>query len=738
MKKTLLKSSVSLFIFTVLAVFFSLSASAADGYTTEGDFTYYISGNYAAVTAYKGTDENVKVPSKIGSAYVINIADKAFSANKTMKSITLPSTILYIGKASFNECTGLTKVVLPSKLKTIGNAAFWYCTNLKAIYIPPSVSSIAANTFTGCSKLTAYVIPSTYAETYVKANSTLSLGYRYATSLKLAASKATLAAGTVIQTKYAVYPANCYNKKVVFTSSDPSVVSTTTTGLLTAKKCGTAVITAITADGSNKKAQVVISVVPGRIAAFKQTGLAPDGYTISWSKSACATGYGVYTYNANTKKWTLIKKTTATSYSLSGLQAGSYAYYRILPYTVMNGKYVKGPATDTLKATVLSPGKVSDVKTKSDESQIHLSWKAAPNAVGYQIYLHNLSTDSYTYLTKTEKLEHTVKNLKANTRYVFAIRAYLLHGGTMIVSTQFVDNIIAYTTPDKVPSFGVDPDSVTTTGARLTWDKLNSVSGYELYCYDENAERRYTLVAKLPHESITGFTIDNLEQGEMKKYVIRAYIESDQLFPGPLSSPVTLQTATLPKNHTVAFNGFIDALNTTKFSGEDFYLIKTTEVSNLAGLHTEACKDILNTIAHTNVAKYSFIGGMEKTTDLPIGNFIQPYNLATSLTLSQVKSCNFNVDGNGYKITVELAEEQLPATVNSTIAPVIDWGVVAGQHKGFSIRYCLYEGTTIEAKVQNGRIDDMQIIMPINYTFTLGGTEYTFSETITQNYIFGW
>ncbi len=738
MKNKLLKSSVFLFMFTVLTLFFSLSASAADGYTTEGDFTYYVSGSYAAVTAYNGSAENVTVPSKIGSAYVINIADRAFSANKTMKSISLPSTILSIGKASFNECTGLTKVVLPSRLKTIGDAAFWYCTNLKAIYIPPTVTSIAANSFTGCSNLTAYVIPASYAETYVKANSTVTLGYRFATSVKLAATKATLATGTVIQTKYAVYPANCYNKRVVFTSSDSSVVSTTATGLLTAKKCGTAVITATTADGSNKKAQVVITVVPGKIASLRQTGLSVDGYTVSWSESQGATAYGVYTYNETTRKWILIKKTTSLSYTVSGLRAGSYAYYRILPYTVIGGKYFKGPATAALKASVLSPGKVSDVKVRSDESEITLSWSAAPNAVGYQIYLHNLTTDSYTYLTKTEKLTYTAKNLKPNTQYVFAIRAYLLQGGTMIVSTEFVDNIVACTTPDRVPSFGVDPDSVTTVGARLTWNKLGGVSGYEIYCYDENAAYRYTLVARLPHESITGFTVDNLEPGEMKKYVIRAYIESDTVLAGPLSAVVTLQTATLPKNHSVAFSGFIDALNTTKFSGESFYLIKTTEVANLAGLHSDTCQDILNTIAHTNVAKYSFENGMEKTTDLPIGNFIQPYNLATSLTLSQVKSCDFNIDGNGYRITLQLAEEQLPATVNSTIAPVIDWGVVAGQHKGFSIKYCLYEGTTIEAKVQNGRIDDMKIIMPINYTFTLNGTEYTFSETITQNYIFGW
>lgn len=738
MKSKLVKSSVFLFMFTVLALFFSVSASAADGYTTEGDFTYYVSGNYAAVTEYKGTAANVVVPSKIGSAYVINIADRAFSSNKTMKSISLPSTILSIGKASFNECTGLTKVVLPSKLQTIGDGAFWYCTGLTAIYIPPSVTSIAKNSFTGCTNLTGYVIPGSYAEKFVYADTTVTLGYRYATSVKLAATKATLTSGTVIQTKYAVYPANCYNKKVVFTSSNSSVVSTTATGLLTAKGCGTAVITATTADGSNKKAQVVITVVPGPITSFKQTGVTVDGYTVSWSKSPGATGYGIYTYNAGTKKWVLLKTTSALSYTVTGLSAGASEYYRILPYTVIAGKYFKGPATSHIKASVLAPGKITDIKTKSNDSQVLISWAAAPNATGYQIYLHNLQTDSYSYLTKTEKLSVTFKNLKPNTEYVYAIRAFLLQGGTMVVSNEFVDHISVWTTPGKVDSFGVDSDSVTTTGGRLVWNKLKGVSGYEIYSYDESAAYKYTLVARLPHEAITGYTVDDLTQGEMKKYVIRAYVDTDVPLYGPISAIATLQTAMLPKNHTVAFGGFIDALNTTKFSGESFYLIKTTEVSNLSGLHTDTCKDILNTIAHTNVAKYTFENGIEKKTALPIGNFIQPYNLETKLALSQVKSCNFTPDGNGYRITVTLAEEQLPAAVNSTIAPVIDWGVVAGQHKGFSIKYCLYEGTTIEAKVQNGRIDDMQIIMPMNYTFTLGGTEYTFSETITQNYIFGW
>ncbi len=737
MKSKILKSSVFSLMLLLFCLMCSASASAA-GYVTQGDFTYYVSGNYAAVTKYDGSGSNVVVPSKVGSASVINIADKAFWSVKTMKSLSLPSTIQSIGKAAFNECTGLTKLVLPSKLYSIGESAFWYCTNLKAVYIPPSVKSIASNAFTGCNELTAYVIPSSYAEKFIKAQDTVSLGYRYASSVKLAASKATVQLGYSPKVKYAVYPANVYNNKVVFASSDTSVFTVSSSGVITPKKCGTATLTVVTADGSNKKAQAVITVVPKSIPAPVQSSSFVDGYTISWEKSLGATGYGVYKYSSSENKWVLVSKTTQLSYSVNRLTAGSVDYYRILPFTTVNGKYYKSAATPMMKAYVLTPGKVDNVKTKSSSSAIQITWTAAPNATGYQLYRKNEATSSYTYLGKTQKLTATFRNLKANSKYVFAIRAYMLYEGKTIVATEFVDNITVYTTPDSVKSLSVDPDSISSTGARVTWDKLKGVSGYELYSYDKAAKNKYTLIAKLPHEAITGYTIDSLKSGQAMNLVIRAYINSDVTVYGPLSSVVTLTAATMPESRKDAFDGFISALNTSKASENNFYLIKTTEVSNLSGSYTEACKDILNTIAHTNVSKHYFENGIESSTALPIGSYIQPYNLPTKLAFTDVKSCDYTVDGNGYKVTVVLAEEQLPATVNSQIAPVIDWGVVGGQHKGFAIRYCLYEGTVIQAKVHNGRIDDMTISMPISFSFNVSSNEYTFAETITHNYIFGW
>lgn len=737
MKRKLIRSSLFSLMFVLLFAACAYSASAAE-YVTQGDFTFYVSGDYAAVTKYSGSAENVTVPTRVGSAYVVQIAEKAFWAKKEMKSISLPANIQKIGKAAFNECTGLTKINLPSRIKTIEDSAFWYCTNLQAIYLPASLTSIAANAFTGCSKLTGYVTPSSYAEKYVKASSTVKLGYRFASSLKLPAASAKIAYGKDTQLNYAIYPANTYSKYVTFTSSDTSVLRVSSTGLIRPVSCGSAYVTVRTADGSGVSARILLHVVPGVIPTPVLSAVTATGYTVSWAKSPGATAYGVYRYNESSKNWDLIKKTAGLSYSASGLQTGAYHYYRILPYTIVNSTYYLSVATDYVRAYVLSPGKVSDISTSSTDTEIHLSWKAAANATGYQVYRQDTETGAFVYLGKTENTFAKIKNLKPNTKYVFAIRAYLLYQGSTIVSKEYVNNIIAFTTPAQVSSFRIDPDSVTTSSARLTWDILTGVSGYELYLYDAAAEYKYTLIARLPHEGITGFTVSSLEPGEIRQYCIRAYINTDKMAYGPISQLLSVTPATLPESREEAFNGFVSALNASKFSSDNFYLIKTSEVSNLSGSYIDECSEILDSIAHTSVSKYYFRNGIEKNTALPIGSFIQPYNAATVLALKDVKSCEYTADGSGYSINIVLGEEQLPAAVNSQISPIIDWGVVGGQHKGFAIRYCLYEGTTINAKVQNGRIDDMSITMPINYAFNYGGKDYTFAETITHNYIFGW
>ena len=736
MKKRLFKVSAYLFMLITATVIFTFSVSAAS-HVQSGDFTYYIDGDYAAVTGYVGKSENVVIPSKVGNYTVVKIGDQAFWQKKSIKSISLPSTLLSIGKAAFNECTSLTKLVIPSKVKSISSSAFWYCTSLEQMYIPPSVTAIAATAFNGCKNLTAYVRQGSYAESYLKNQTTVKLAYRYATNLKLAVTSAKIGIGTKTQFKYALSPTPLYNSKVVFTSSDPSVVHITSGGILTALKCGTAVITCKTADGSNITKKATLYVVPQKVTNLAQTNSNPSGFTLTWDKSQGATGYGIYYYS--NKKWVLYKTTTATSYTFSGLKVGSSYNFTVVGYTKINGKNFVGLAADYITASVMNPGVISNLKATSTENSVTLSWSAAPCATGYNVFSYNEETKKHEYIGKTEKLTATIKNLEPDSKYIYAIRAYLNYGGKTIHAEKYVTGITVYTVPGTVKGFGADSREISQSSIRLTWDKLPYCSGYELFTYDKNASSKYSLIASLDNNSITGFTVSGLKGGTNYSFTIRAYsLRDGKKVYGKAISPVTICTAMLPTERKGAFDGFISALNASKNSNGDFYLIKATQAANLQGSFIEECSDILNSIATDDVSKHYFKNGREEGTDRLVGDYIYPFEAESRLKMENVKNTVYHLDGNGYRIEIELDTENRDAPVNSLIAPVIDWGVIAGQYKGFVINQCLYEGTQIEAKVNGGKIEYMTITMPVSFSFRWGGAEYQFSETIIHNYIFSW
>lgn len=57
----------------------------------------------------------------------------AFEGAVSMSSITLPTTLTYIGDGAFCKCVSLTEIFLPENLKEVGFNPFMYCSSLKSI-----------------------------------------------------------------------------------------------------------------------------------------------------------------------------------------------------------------------------------------------------------------------------------------------------------------------------------------------------------------------------------------------------------------------------------------------------------------------------------------------------------------------------------------------------------------------------------------------------------------------------
>lgn len=148
---------------------------------------------------------------------------------------------------------------------------------------------------------------------------------------------------------------------------------------------------------------------------------------VSWNRIPGAKGYAVYAYLSGA--WKLVSVTANTSVSYGGLRAGSSYIFGVTGVTEVNGKYVKGPASNFLKVSTTDPNKVKVACTGVSDNAIRISWTKAASATGYRIYGFLDGTwKAVKDIMDANVLSHTFKNLSSDTSYNLRVRAFRLSG----------------------------------------------------------------------------------------------------------------------------------------------------------------------------------------------------------------------------------------------------------------------------------------------------------------------
>ena len=312
----------------------------------------------------------------------------AFQYCRSLTSINIPSSLKEINRAVFEGCSSLVSIDLKNcesissytfsgctnlqnvkmeKCRGIGNI-FRYCTSLKEIRIPESVQFISGDAFRGCSslekvyvcnsnteiainafdvtpKLTVYGYSGSTAQDFARRQGARFQDIRTAepsiTSITLNAKSGNMKVGNVFTLKATVKPDNAIIKKVTWTSSNSKVASVSSSGKITAKHPGTAVITGMTING--KSAKCTINVRPQGTPITRLQSQKKRWLNIQYRANRNADGYQIqYGTASNMKgaKYAAVKNSAIRSYTRKDVKSGATYYVRVRTFNIVNGKRI--------------------------------------------------------------------------------------------------------------------------------------------------------------------------------------------------------------------------------------------------------------------------------------------------------------------------------------------------------------------------------------------------------------
>jgi uncharacterized protein YjdB len=252
-------------------------------------------------------------------------------------------------------------------------------------------------------------------------------------SIKLNKTNVTLYLGSATSQTVTFSPAKpADDKTITWTSSNPAVVKGDSKGEIKAVGTGTATLTATA--GGKRKAVCTVTVKLGVPSSVKAVSPDYNSSKITWGAVSGASGYQLYCASSKTGTYTLVKDTTAKSFTHRDLTSGTNYYYKVRAYLNKGTAKVYGSYSPVVSVQPIPSVPVNGKLKKVSTGRVEFTWGKVKGASGYEVYRSSTKTKTYSRVTTTSSQYFINFGLTKGRTYSYKVRAYRIVGNKKVYS----------------------------------------------------------------------------------------------------------------------------------------------------------------------------------------------------------------------------------------------------------------------------------------------------------------
>ena len=380
-----------------------------------------LDNNTIQIVKYDGNKKSYTIPSKINGKTVSVIGSHAFSSCPDLESLTIPGSVRDIHECAVAYCPKLKKITIKEgNLKALDSMDVYCCRNLETLSLPANVSSF---TFLyECTAVENVTIDS--KNTHFKSYDGVVFSKDLETLVYYPPGKTDehfvvpSSVKTITRTafNYAKNLESVYIPKTVKEIGETAFGYTSIIIYYEGAKTPSALESAF------NPWPVVYKSAPLDVTEELSFSRTASSVTLKWKKVPGATGYRIYQYNKDEKKYEALDTVTKLSYKVEDLEDNTSYKFAVKAYV----KTASGTvwADESEKITVRTLPMTPSVSVKNDGGKISFSWNKISGATGYVIYYSTSKNGTYKKLDTVKGTSYSTDKFDEADTYCFKVRAY--------------------------------------------------------------------------------------------------------------------------------------------------------------------------------------------------------------------------------------------------------------------------------------------------------------------------